>query len=577
MDTIADVGTVRRWLAGLLALTFVIDFLAALADYGDASLIGPWLGLPLAACALAAGTRPVSMALLGCAYELLISVLLNLTHLQSPYGPGIATFQFTELTAGAALVGFAVWRCSVERAIWCTLAVVIVSFCSMVLRFAAASRVSVRELAYAGLAGVVVLGVAVGVGLFLRHTTTEKNPQRRAFARRQWPLAAALAALMFVDLAAGTNMIVAGSLISLTYLLPVAGAAVSATAAYFGPKQPVRMALIAAGATLLAAWLILPAAFILHVYPRFLLPVTTLGAHMALVAYVVRYADRRQAVLAVGALVAADVLALGPRLPMSSPRELFGDLRDYLLLGGLLLVMAAATGQYFRSRDRDRNQTVRTAVAGAQQAERMALARELHDVVAHHVTGIVVAAQAARLVADRDPAAAGNALARIEDSGVEALAAMRRLVASMRGAPPAGSSAATEQATQDLRADLESMVGSVTGPVADLTIELPQELPQEVGRSVLRIVQESLTNVGKHARDARTVRVGVTTVDDEVIVSVVDDGTGTGGAPVGGSGGYGLIGMRERVELLGGRLEAGAGADGGWTVRASLPLGKGEQ
>ncbi|WP_133847342.1 sensor histidine kinase [Labedaea rhizosphaerae] len=577
MDTTADVGTVRRWLAGLLALTFVFDFMAALADYGDHSLIGSWLSLPLAVCALAAGERPLLMALLGCGYELLASAAVMLAHVDLPYGPGIATFQVTEMAAGAALVGFVVWRLSIEAAIWTTLAVVLAAVGSLILRLGATDQFSNRQLAYSGLAGLVVLAVAVAVGAYLRRSTTTTDPERRAFARRQWPLAAALGLLMFVDFAAGTDAIVSGSLLSLSFLLPIIGAAVSAVAAYFGPKQPVRMALFAAGATVLGSWLMLPAAAVLHDYPRLLMPVTAIGAHMALVAYVVRYADRRQATLSVAALVVADALALVPSLPMNSRHGFFGDLRDYLMLGGLLLVMAAATGQYFRSRDRDRNQTVRAAVAGAQQAERMALARELHDVVAHHVTGIVVAAQAARLVADRDPSAAGKALARIEDSGVEALAAMRRLVASMRGAPPAGSSAAAEQATQDLRADLEAVVGSVTGPIVDLTVELPQELPQEVGRSVLRIVQESLTNVGKHARDARTVRVAVTTEQDEVSVSVVDDGSGAVGAPVGGSGGYGLIGMRERVDLLGGRFEAGAGAGGGWTVTARLPLGEGEK
>jgi signal transduction histidine kinase len=149
---------------------------------------------------------------------------------------------------------------------------------------------------------------------------------------------------------------------------------------------------------------------------------------------------------------------------------------------------------------------------------------------------------------------------------------MRFLVASMRGAKPAGTSEATEQATTNLVADLNAVVENFSGPAVRLNLNVPEVVPQEVGRSVLRLVQESLTNVGKHALGARSVLVEVMTSSKELHVRVADDGTGRRTDPVGGSGGYGLVGMRERVELLGGRFAAGPAEPVGWQVDAWLPI-----
>ncbi|GAA4422518.1 hypothetical protein GCM10023148_24060 [Actinokineospora soli] len=296
-------------------------------------------------------------------------------------------------------------------------------------------------------------------------------------------------------------------------------------------------------------------------------PLTMIAAHMALIAYVVRYTGRTGATFGVVALVGADFIAL---VALSAATRSRPD-RDLLLVAAFLLLLSVATGQYFGSRDRARNQSVRVAVTGAQQAERMALARELHDVVAHHVTGIVVQAQAAQLVAD--PAKTAQALAKIERSGVEALAAMRMLVGSMRGAQ-AGEAGAADAATADLDADLRGVVDGFTGPTVQMRLSLPDALPPEAGRTVLRIVQESLTNVAKHAADATEVRVSVELVDGELRVRVADDAAATRVRPAGGSGGYGLVGMRERVELLGGAFTAGPGDPAGWTVDARFPLRK---
>lgn len=240
----------------------------------------------------------------------------------------------------------------------------------------------------------------------------------------------------------------------------------------------------------------------------------------------------------------------------------------------MLLLLSIGTGIYFRARDGDRARSVTAAVSSAQQDERLALARELHDVVAHHVTGIVVQAQAAQVVAEQDPAAAQRVLPYIEKAGSEALAAMRSLVSSLRDTHAVGEVGASDAATTDPVADIHKVVedARAAGLPVQLTLDLPRTLSVGLARSVLRVVQESLTNTQKHAVGLRAVRVSVSTADDMVHVRVTDDGKGSSAAPAGGSGGYGLVGMRERVELLGGRFNAGPKLSGGWEVHAWLPV-----
>lgn len=235
---------------------------------------------------------------------------------------------------------------------------------------------------------------------------------------------------------------------------------------------------------------------------------------------------------------------------------------------------------YFRARDEERASTIRTQVRTAQQIERLALARELHDVIAHHVTGIVVQAQAAQV--SGEPQTVTSSLDHIVSSGTEALVAMRRLVATMRGTESIGSAANT---TTDFEADLAALVAQAgrdlpetCGAHVELRIALDRhQIPGEIARSALRIVQESLTNTRKHALHATRADVSVTSSPDAVHVRVTDDGSARQTHPPGGFGGYGLIGMRERIELLGGQLLAGPRLHRGWQVEASLPLGQYEQ
>lgn len=289
------------------------------------------------------------------------------------------------------------------------------------------------------------------------------------------------------------------------------------------------------------------------------------AASMVIIAMAIRYASRTHAVLSVLVLGAAGLHAaltrfVRPGWDLRVPADVFPTM--------LLLLLAIGAGLYFRARDADRERSLATAVAVAQQEERIALARELHDVVAHHVTGIVVQAQAALTVAAKDPLAAHRLLPGIASSGGDALKAMRRIVGTLRNEH------VPDVATTDLDADVRAVVARVSdlGTPVDLQVDLRRPVPPEIARSVLRLVQESLTNVQKHANDASVITVALSTSDGRVRLVVLDDGRDSPVEPVGGSGGYGLIGMRERVELLGGLFSAGPTGIRGWQVLAELPL-----
>ena len=227
-----------------------------------------------------------------------------------------------------------------------------------------------------------------------------------------------------------------------------------------------------------------------------------------------------------------------------------------VLVAGLAAVTA---GRYRRLLERSRAEKAAAAEERARRDERLDMARELHDVVAHHVTGMLVQAQAALVVAEQDKGKACAMLNGIIDGGTDALGAMRLMVKTLRDNGAAA-------ATGDLSADLLQLVEK-SGLQVRANVELASEVPPELGRSVLRLVQEALTNVRKHAVDATDVEVDVRLGAGAVMLSVVDNGT----ARPSHSGGFGLVGMRERVHELGGRFFAGATGEG-WLVTAELPL-----
>lgn len=198
--------------------------------------------------------------------------------------------------------------------------------------------------------------------------------------------------------------------------------------------------------------------------------------------------------------------------------------------------------------------------------ERTRIARELHDVVAHSVSMMVVQAGAAEQVVEDDPAFARKALATIRSTGADALTEMRRLVAMLRDSEESGALAPQPgiEALPALIADAR-----LSGLEVSLMVEGPQRsLPVGLDLAAYRIIQEALTNVRRHATASR-VQVLLRYGDDDVQIEVHADGLG---ATASGVDGHGLIGMRERAALYGGRLETDSASGQGFTVRAVLPV-----
>jgi signal transduction histidine kinase len=197
--------------------------------------------------------------------------------------------------------------------------------------------------------------------------------------------------------------------------------------------------------------------------------------------------------------------------------------------------------------------------------ERARIARELHDIVAHAISVIVLQARGARRVIHAEPDEASMALDAIERTGSQALGEMRRLLGLLREGDEE-----LAMAPQPTLGRLDELVAQVraAGLPVELSIEgKPMELPPGVDLSAYRIVQEALTNALKHAGPA-TARVAVRYVDTGLEVEISDDGAGSGN---GSGGGHGLAGIRERVTIFGGDVEAGAQPEGGYAVRAWLP------
>lgn len=210
-----------------------------------------------------------------------------------------------------------------------------------------------------------------------------------------------------------------------------------------------------------------------------------------------------------------------------------------------------------------------SAVEAARRAERMELARELHDVVAHQVTGIVVQAQAAIAVAHSDRARVTEALESIEAAGAEALLGMRRMVGAMREESDVGSPLTVQYALADIPALVERFDPGLTRTT--LSFEEPNEaIPPGVGESAYRVVREALTNVRRHAPEGNT-RVTVEAAGGQLLIEIDNDGV-HGGTRMPGSRGFGLTGMAERVTALGGTMRAGAVEDDTWSVRVTLPM-----
>ncbi|WP_243866869.1 sensor histidine kinase [Actinophytocola oryzae] len=264
------------------------------------------------------------------------------------------------------------------------------------------------------------------------------------------------------------------------------------------------------------------------------------------------------AVLAGIAVVAAPILRYGTDSPMALLAAPAGLMWGVALAIGLIL------------RDADARQ--RAGLIRARTDDRLQVARDLHDLVAHHVSGIVVRVRAAQALAGnpavppQDPA---EVYGEIEEAAAEALVAMRQLVGMLRS---------TDQPLPLPDANLGDVVRAAAGgstgldvavAVADSVDELPA--PSQVTAAVHRIVLEALTNVHRHAPHATDVRVSVRRDEGNVVLDIDNDGV-LPDTPGGGTG-YGIVGMTERAGALGGTLEAGPRPGSRWQVTARVPLG----
>jgi signal transduction histidine kinase len=252
-----------------------------------------------------------------------------------------------------------------------------------------------------------------------------------------------------------------------------------------------------------------------------------------------------------------------------------GDVGGFVwvsVLFSVAWIIGFALGGKFREADeakeraaraeREREERARLAVSD----ERARIARELHDVVGHSVSVMTVQASAVRRLLSPDQEKPREALLVVEQTGREALAEMRRMVGVLRR-PEEAPALAPQPSLEQLERLVEHARGA--GLPVELRIEgEPVQLPAGVDLTAYRLVQEGLTNALKHAR-AQRAEVVVRYDDGHVELRVSDDGSGGGG---GDSGGHGLVGMRERVSVYGGELEAGPRPEGGYELRARLPI-----
>jgi signal transduction histidine kinase len=276
---------------------------------------------------------------------------------------------------------------------------------------------------------------------------------------------------------------------------------------------------------------------------------------------------RREPTLLIAALSvfgALFLVAAGSPVPID-------DTLGSVMVGALLLGAAWTTGRAVRERRRYATRSAARLVERSITEERLRIARELHDIVAHGLSLIVVKAGTANHVASSRPDEARAALAVIETTGRAALVEMREMLQVLRA--DATGAEAEALAPAPMLDDLPALAERVAtaGVEVDLDLVGLEDLPESVELSIYRIVQEALTNVVKHAAPARC-RVAISAANGEARVEIVDDGRrvvssdGAAARP-----GHGLPGLRERVRLLGGEFTAGPRPDSGFRVHARIP------
>ncbi|QKZ16000.1 sensor histidine kinase [Streptomyces chartreusis] len=279
----------------------------------------------------------------------------------------------------------------------------------------------------------------------------------------------------------------------------------------------------------------------------------------------VRQCPPRMAVVC-GALDGIALLAT----PVRYYHSLQGETLAFMMVGLVLVGLVAGSAAYLRSLDYRRT----VAVVDTRREERLAIAADLHDFVAHHVTGILVQTQMARMMATTQPQELDPVLTGIERAAAEALASMRRTVGVLRDT---GADTADHRPNGDLASIAQLTEGFAASGQKVTLHRAPDtdDLPHEVQAAAFRVVQEALTNVRRHAADATEIAISMHLGDGRLEVTVTDDGRGGAPLPVAAhGGGYGLVGLTERVCALGGEFTAEPRAEHGWQVRAWIPVGK---
>ncbi len=262
--------------------------------------------------------------------------------------------------------------------------------------------------------------------------------------------------------------------------------------------------------------------------------------------------------------------------PSSTPLSVSAVLQDVLLfvvviLAGLGIRQFVAQRMELEQRNRELIAERAKASEAAVLDERLRISRELHDVVAHHVTTMTVHAGAARQLVESSPQKATESLRHIESAGRNAISELHQLLGFLRNTDSAGAGGGDRSPTPSLRhlAGLHESFGSKLTCDVNIVGDL-ERVPSAVEVSAYRIIQESLTNTFKHST-ARTVHVALKVTDRALIVEVLDQGEARHVERT--SRGHGIVGMRERAALHGGTVTAGLPASGtGWSVCATLPF-----
>ncbi|MCW3816772.1 histidine kinase [Micromonospora sp. DR5-3] len=270
--------------------------------------------------------------------------------------------------------------------------------------------------------------------------------------------------------------------------------------------------------------------------------------------------------VAVGGRAAFTVAAVSYFVPLGIENAVAGD-SDWVFI---LFVGLAVLGPGYAVRMRRAQAARLVALAAEREAaartdERLRVARELHDIVSHGVSVMVLQAAAAQAVLDSDAAQARTSLDAVQDVGREVVTELRRLLVILRGAEPAPEALPSLRRLEPLTAGVRLAGGQVD---VDVTGDLDM-IPAAADVSGYRILQEALTNAARHAAGA-AVRVSIEVTGDALRLQVTDDGTGRARRSAGT--GHGLTGIRERVELFGGTVTAGPRPRGGFEVRVELPF-----